>query len=98
MAPDGNPDEIVRRFRITGRVQGVYFRHGTRIEAERLALRGFARNLPDGSVEVLAAGAPAALDALRAWLERGPARARVDAVAELGPGGDGAPPAGFEIR
>lgn len=98
MAPQDSPAQIVRRFRVTGRVQGVYFRHGTRIEADRLALRGFARNLPDGSVEVLAAGAPEALDALRAWLERGPPRARVDAVTELAPGGEGAPPAGFEIR
>lgn len=98
MASSGSAVEIVRRFRVTGRVQGVYFRHGTRIEADRLALRGFARNLPDGSVEVLAAGAPEALDALRSWLERGPARARVDAVTELAPGGEAAPPAGFEIR
>ena len=35
-----------------GKVQGVYFRHSTRLEAERLALSGYARNLPDGSVEV----------------------------------------------
>ena len=37
-----------------GKVQGVYFRHSARLEAERLVLSGYARNLPDGSVEVAA--------------------------------------------
>ncbi len=53
--------EVVRRFRCLGKVQGVYFRHSTRLEAKRLRLRGLARNLPDGSVEVLAQGAAAAV-------------------------------------
>jgi acylphosphatase len=74
---------ITRRFRITGKVQGVYFRHSTRLEAERLAVRGIARNLPDGSVEVIAHGVHDAVETLRAWLSRGPAMARVDAVEEL---------------
>ncbi len=74
---------ITRCFRITGKVQGVYFRHSTRIEAERLALRGVARNLPDGSVEVIAHGEPAGIEALRAWLQRGPALARVAEVREV---------------
>ncbi len=61
----------------------MYFRHSTRLEAKRLSLRGTVRNLPDGSVEVLAQGAPAAIEALRLWLHRGPALARVDRVAEI---------------
>jgi acylphosphatase len=73
---------ITRRFLVTGRVQGVYFRHGTRAEAERLEVRGVARNLADGSVEVIAQGDPSALDALRDWLHRGPAMARVTGVEE----------------
>ncbi len=89
---------VSRRFRVTGRVQGVYFRHGTRIEAERLGVKGFVRNLSDGSVEVLAAGAAEAVEALRAWLGHGPPRARVAAVTELPPGAEGPPPSGFEIR
>jgi acylphosphatase len=75
-------DPVLRRFLILGKVQGVYFRHSTRLEAQRLGLRGSARNLPDGSVEVLARGADAAVGELRAWLHRGPAQARVDEVRE----------------
>ena len=74
---------VTRRFIITGKVQGVYFRHSTRLEAERLALRGVARNLPDGSVEVIAHGPHAAVESLREWLHRGPSRARVAHVREL---------------
>jgi acylphosphatase len=76
-------DQVSRRFRITGTVQGVYFRHSTRVEAERLALTGYARNLPDGSVEVLAQGAAAAVAELHRWLHEGPRSARVEAVLEL---------------
>jgi acylphosphatase len=78
-------DETTRRFFVFGKVQGVYFRHSTRLEAERLALRGFARNLTDGSVEVIARGAPSAVEQLRSWLHLGPARARVDEVREAPP-------------
>jgi len=68
------------RFRITGKVQGVFFRAGTRTEAQRLGLRGHARNLPDGSVEVVAVGDSKAIDALARWLQHGPPHARVDEV------------------
>jgi acylphosphatase len=78
-------DEVTRRFLIFGKVQGVYFRHSTRLEAKRLLLRGIARNLPDGSVEVLARGPAPAVDELRTWLQRGPAQARVDEVRETEP-------------
>ena len=69
-----------RRFRVEGRVQGVWFRESTRREAESLGLTGHALNLPDGSVEVLACGAPAALARLAEWLEEGPDLARVERV------------------
>lgn len=68
------------RFIVTGRVQGVGFRAATRNQAIRLDLTGIARNLADGSVEVLAIGEAAALDALEAWLQRGPPLAKVDHV------------------
>jgi acylphosphatase len=68
------------RFLVSGKVQGVFFRAGTREQAQRLGLRGHARNLPDGRVEVVAAGPDAAIDALAQWLHHGPANARVDAV------------------
>lgn len=69
-----------RRFWISGRVQGVWFRAGTREQALALGLSGYARNLLDGRVEVLAQGDPGALDALQRWLQRGPPLARVERV------------------
>jgi acylphosphatase len=68
------------RFLVSGRVQGVWFRASARDQALQLGLRGLARNLDDGRVEVLAFGPPEALDALEAWLALGPPRARVDRV------------------
>lgn len=68
------------RFHVSGHVQGVFFRASTREQALRLGLRGYARNLPDGRVEVLAVGEADAIDALARWLHEGPPMARVDAV------------------
>jgi len=65
---------------ITGRVQGVGYRHSLRQEALRLGLTGWVRNRHDGSVESMVAGKPQAVDALLAWAQRGPPAARVDAV------------------
>lgn len=90
-------DQVVRRFLIFGKVQGVYFRHSTRLEARRLNIRGIARNLPDGSVEVVAQGDAAAVDGLRAWLQHGPAGARVDEVRETAPDDVQQIPKGFEV-
>ena len=70
------------RFIVSGKVQGVFFRASARDHALKLGLRGYAKNLADGRVEVLAAGDDAALDALTAWLREGPPMARVDVVAE----------------
>jgi acylphosphatase len=74
--------EITRRFLVMGKVQGVFFRHSARLEASRLGLKGLARNLPDGSVEVVAQGSAAAVEALHQWLRCGPAQARVEEVRE----------------
>lgn len=68
------------RFLVAGRVQGVYFRASTRERALALGLEGHARNLPDGRVDVVAAGEAAALEALAEWLQHGPAAARVEQV------------------
>jgi len=65
---------------VRGRVQGVGFRMFVVREAHRLGLAGYTRNLPDGTVEVLATGDAANLDQLVLRLEQGPPGARVDAV------------------
>jgi acylphosphatase len=73
-------------------VQGVWFRASTRERAEQLGLVGWVRNRADGSVELEAEGAAAAVEAILAWCRGGPPGARVDAVdvEPIAPaGGDG---------
>lgn len=65
---------------VRGRVQGVGFRDYVETRARRLRLRGFVRNLADGSVEVVAEGDEAALRELLNQLGEGPEMARVDGV------------------
>lgn len=67
-------------FRIHGRVQGVGFRWWTHRTAERLGIRGSVRNLVDGSVEVRAAGPPAAMQEFEQLLHGGSRAASVDRV------------------
>jgi acylphosphatase len=69
------------RFFVTGRVQGVFFRASTREQALRLGLCGYAKNLDDGRVEVVASGSDEALVELEEWLHRGPPAAAVGSVA-----------------
>ena len=69
-----------RRCLVSGHVQGVFFRASTRQLAMALGLTGYARNLPDGRVEVLACGDATALQSLQAWLREGPAQATVSDV------------------
>jgi len=68
------------RFFVKGRVQGVFYRASTREQAIALGLSGYARNLDDGRVEVLAIGAEPCLEKLERWLWQGPSGARVDEV------------------
>jgi acylphosphatase len=65
---------------VAGRVQGVYYRAATAAQAERLKIDGWVRNLADGRVEVVVAGAPTAVAELAGWLWQGPPGARVEAV------------------
>ena len=65
---------------VSGRVQGVWYRAYTRRKALELGITGYARNLPDGRVEVLACGEETAVAALREWLWEGPPRAQVTDV------------------
>jgi acylphosphatase len=71
-----------RRFFVSGTVQGVGFRYFTQHVAQRLHLTGYAKNLPDGRVEVYALGAADDLAKLRSALERGPMGAGITEVAE----------------
>lgn len=96
MSPPPDDGAVAARFRVTGRVQGVGFRWATVREARRLDLSGSVRNRADGSVEVVARGAPARLERLAAWLAEGPPGARVERVERLG--APEAPPSGsFDI-
>ena len=81
----------MRRVRaiVSGRVQGVSYRASTASEARRLAVTGWVRNRPDGTVELEAEGPPEQIAALLGWCKRGPSFARVTdvAVEELTPTG-----------
>lgn len=71
---------ICKRCRVKGRVQGVFYRASTQQQAKKYNLTGYARNLPDGSVEVLACGDAQAVDILCDWLWQGPLHAQVHSV------------------
>jgi acylphosphatase len=65
---------------ISGRVQGVFYRDYTVAEAERLGLRGWVRNLRDGTVELEAEGEAGALALLEAWCRSGSPMSKVTTV------------------
>lgn len=71
---------IGKRYLISGRVQGVFYRESTRRKAESLGITGSAINLADGRVQVLAWGPSSALSELEAWLWSGPRMAKVSDV------------------
>jgi acylphosphatase len=70
-----------RRCFVSGRVQGVFYRATCVRKAESLGLTGYARNLSDGRVEVLACGEEAAVDEFVAWLWEGSPASKVSDVA-----------------
>ena len=67
---------------ISGAVQGVYFRSTTQTRAQQLGLAGWVKNLPDGSVEVMAEGPHRVLLQLLEFLRAGPPEAMVAEVRE----------------
>ncbi len=72
--------------KISGKVQGVWYRKSTCDEARRLGLKGFVRNQPDGSVYAEAEGEEEVLEQFVAWCKIGPRLARVtEVVVEEGP-------------
>jgi acylphosphatase len=85
------------RMVVFGDVQGVFFRAGTASEARRLGITGWVRNLPGGSVEVMAEGERPALEGLLRWCSHGPPGALVSEVkCEWLPAGGKF--AGFSVR
>jgi len=72
--------KICKRCIVTGRVQGVAYRAATQHQARALNITGYAKNLPDGSVEVLACGAEHDINELCDWLWEGPRLAQVSDV------------------
>ncbi len=73
-------ENVRARAVISGRVQGVAFRFETQRAAERIGVRGWVRNRPDGTVEALFEGERARVEEMLAWCRRGPALARVTTV------------------
>jgi acylphosphatase len=71
---------VRKRVVVEGRVQGVFFRDTCRREAQAREVSGWVRNNPDGTVEGAFEGECAAVDAMVAWMRRGPRAARVESV------------------
>ena len=87
---------IAKSVRVTGLVQGVFFRAWTREQADALGVSGWVRNCPDGSVEAQLEGDEAAVEQLVALLRRGPPSAQVEEVAVED--GESTNAAHFEVR
>jgi acylphosphatase len=71
-------DQAKKHIRISGRVQGVGFRHFTRTNAQSLGLKGWVKNLSDGDVEAVIAGEKDSVLEMLEKLKQGPRMARVD--------------------
>jgi len=68
--------------KIYGRVQGVYFRSSAQDKARELGLSGWAKNMPDGTVEIVAEGEEVQLQEYLEWCKKGPSAARVEKIEE----------------
>lgn len=66
--------------KISGHVQGVFYRANAQEEAQKLGLTGYAKNMPDGSVEALLQGSEAQINSFIEWAREGSSGAKVDKV------------------
>lgn len=90
-------DRTRARVRVSGRVQGVFFRDSTRQRAEELGLSGYVTNTPDGDVEALFEGRSEGVEEMVRWCGQGPPDASVENVdVDYEPAGDDLK--GFEVR
>ncbi|HET9390595.1 MAG TPA: acylphosphatase [Steroidobacteraceae bacterium] len=71
---------VCRKCLVDGRVQGVFYRATAARRARELAITGYARNLPDGRVEVLACGDEMAVQSFVKWLWIGSSASKVTSV------------------
>lgn len=71
---------IHREITVKGKVQGVFFRATARSVAVKLGLKGTVKNLPDGSVQIVAAGQEAAMEEFIDWCRVGPIGASVTSL------------------
>jgi acylphosphatase len=83
-------------FSIRGKVQGVFYRARTKDKADELGLKGWVRNMPDGSVEIHAEGPDGQLKELEEWCWQGPPAAEVTSVMVKEAADEGHP--SFEIQ
>ncbi|HAI98910.1 TPA: acylphosphatase [Candidatus Peribacteria bacterium] len=74
---------VAKLFKITGHVQGVFFRANTRSRARTWGVVGWIRNNPDGTVEVFAQGSEDSLKKMEEWCKTGPPAAVVESVTAL---------------
>lgn len=65
---------------IFGRVQGVFFRHFSKVEAQKLEIKGLVKNLPDGSLYLEAEGEEKNLEKFTKWCRKGPSFAKVEQI------------------
>jgi acylphosphatase len=82
-SPGSETDETGRtraHVLVSGRAQGVFFRASTRQKASELGVSGWVMNRPDGRVEAVFEGGPAAVRRVVEWMHEGPERAMVDGV------------------
>lgn len=68
------------RLKISGKVQGVWYRKSTQVQAQALGLTGWVQNEPDGSVTCVVEGPEADVEALVKWCHQGPPNAKVSRV------------------
>lgn len=71
---------LCRRYRVSGRVQGVFFRVSAQEIAKKIGVTGWVRNTSEGDVELVACGEKGQLSQLESWLHEGPAHAVVNDV------------------